>query len=185
MSETLLTFPGTAVNVAAGGTVAWSNATNARGDDDSLASVTLTNGQTSQYISATNYGFSIPAGAVINGVQVYAEVHTNVATPVAFVARLVNGTLIGNANPNTLVSLEDENNGVQFGGFPDDLWNYPLTSTVVNSSSFGVTFIITNNTGSTLTAFIDFIMMRIVYDTPGGPVYVPRGMPGQAWWLKI
>ena len=62
--------PSAAANDAGTGTVAWSNPTYVFAEDTSYATATLTSGQTSEWLKATGYGFSLPSTATIVGIEV-------------------------------------------------------------------------------------------------------------------
>ena len=66
-------FPGTVVSDASnGGSYAWSNPGNAQ-SNDGVCAVSFADGRGTQYLKATNFGFSIPAGSTIDGIRVYVE----------------------------------------------------------------------------------------------------------------
>jgi len=67
--------PSTTGNNAGVGTNAWSSTGNSVSSNDSYASV-ATKGL-SQYLTATNFGFTIPATSIINGIQVDVERSTS------------------------------------------------------------------------------------------------------------
>lgn len=64
------------------GTITWSNPTRIVSSNDSYATAGLDDNQISHYLKATNFGFSIPSGAVINGIT--AEIEKNHLTRLAF-----------------------------------------------------------------------------------------------------
>ncbi len=61
---------GTGSNVAGVGVTAWSNTSNIVSTNNSFATIVLESDNLSNYLQATNYGFSIPAGSVIDGIEV-------------------------------------------------------------------------------------------------------------------
>src|SRR5512137_757570 len=62
---------GTGTNVDGPGTIAWSNPGNITPPTGApYATAVLTTTATSEYLQGTNYGFAIPAGQVIAGIQV-------------------------------------------------------------------------------------------------------------------
>src|SRR3990167_2051589 len=67
--------PGTTADDSAVGTIVWTNPNNSKVSDNVYAIVTNANCgiPTSHYLKATNFGFSIPAGATINGIVVEIE----------------------------------------------------------------------------------------------------------------
>ena len=73
--DTGATSPGTTADDSAVGTIVWTNPNNSKVSDNVYAIVTNANCgiPTSHYLKATNFGFSIPAGATINGIVVEIE----------------------------------------------------------------------------------------------------------------
>jgi hypothetical protein len=55
------------------GTVAWILPDRAKAHDTLRTSADIDGLKTSHYLKATNFGFSIPAGAIINGIVVEIE----------------------------------------------------------------------------------------------------------------
>ncbi len=132
--------PGTVVDDASVGNTAWVNPSNAMASDNVYATVDLDAG-ISHYLKATNFGFSIPTDAVINGVVVEVEKHMApyFVNVVDYSVRLVKGgTISGNdkANPNTWSTTDTY---VDYGS-PLDTWGLSLTPSDVNSANFGVAF---------------------------------------------
>ena len=72
-SDTGALSPGTIADDATVGTVAWTNPDNAKVSDNVYATVSLIGIGISHYLKATNFGFSIPTGATINGILVEIE----------------------------------------------------------------------------------------------------------------
>jgi len=73
MPDTGAISPGTLADDAAVGAVAWTNPGNAASSDNAYAVFSTSGVQQSHYLKATNFGFSIPAGATIDGVAVSIE----------------------------------------------------------------------------------------------------------------
>lgn len=65
--------PSAAANDNSIGGTAWANPSNATTSNNGYATVSLSNGGTSQYIKTTGFGFSIPTGATINGIVAEVE----------------------------------------------------------------------------------------------------------------
>jgi|GEM_PF-5584390 len=63
-------FPGTVTSVSVPGLAGWSNAGRAVSDNGQYASTNLNSGDNSEYLKATNYGFDIPSGVVVDGITV-------------------------------------------------------------------------------------------------------------------
>lgn len=148
--------PGTMADDATVGTVAWSNPDNAKVSDDVYAVVTGLN-QTSHYLKATNFGFSIPTGATINGVLVEVEGHVT-AGSYSQVANLFSGSY--SADKAGTGSLGFPSDAVSSFGSSNDLWGKSLTSGNINDATFGVGFKFTNING---IASIDHIRITVYY----------------------
>ena len=126
----------TAISADRGG-VDWVNPTNVYLSNNYTYCSTVYD-QESNWIKATNFGFSIPTGATINGITVTLKrlVEDGLAFDIA--ARIVkNGSLtVGSSQPNpnnwTVISFES----ITYGG-PSDLWGTSWTAADINASYFG------------------------------------------------
>jgi hypothetical protein len=164
--------PGTTANDTTVGTVAWTNTANVQSSDNTYATASLGNSATSNYIKATNFGFSLPSTATIVGIVVEVERHASAATRVYDNSiRLVKGGTIGgndkgtgtggtawaNGDPNTYVTY----------GSSSDLWGLAWTYSDINASTFGVVVsAIRNNLGANITASVDHIRITVHYIIP-------------------
>src|SRR5262245_15248784 len=88
---------GTCADATGIGTVAWTNPSSAQTSDNTDATAGfLNNGDTSHYLKCTNFGFSIPTGSVIQGIQVEWEYkNASGGTVNDSAARIVKGGTIG------------------------------------------------------------------------------------------
>jgi hypothetical protein len=143
---------GTSANISfTGSDFNFSNTNNILSSDNNRASstglVTLFTGET-DYLQATNFGFSIPLTAIICGIVVEVEksatgIGTVLGIGLSYVAdhsvRLVrNGTAVGNnkaggAHWTTAESYHS------YGG-NNDIWGVAWTPADINSSDFGLAF---------------------------------------------
>ena len=136
---------GTGANGGFGG-VSWIDPGNITADDATRASVTLTTGTPeSDYLVASNFGFSIPAGAAIDGVLVEAEARTRTSPDDAYFSakQLLSGGFTGSSGTGTMNSdLLGTTDAIYTNGGATDKWTIPtyLTPTNVNDSSFGFRF---------------------------------------------
>lgn len=90
-----------------------------------------------EYLKATNFGFSIPSGATINGIVVTIERRCSDFEIKDYAARIVKGGVIKNtdkSNPNLYSSTSFES--TTYGG-PTDLWGETWTASDINNSGFG------------------------------------------------
>lgn len=132
---------GTVADDSSVGSFAWSNPSNATASDNSRASTaTMGSADKSHYLKCTNFGFAIPTGATINGI----EVHVEWASLSGFVnarryrARIVKGGTIGSSTSwDSSLSLPGSDTVETLGGSAD-LWGETWAASDVNGSTFGV-----------------------------------------------
>lgn len=158
------------------GTVSWANPGNVTLDDDNGAQVSLTMGQVSYYLKANNFGFAIPSGATINGVQVSYEAKTSSSfTAQESSVKLIRGGTISGSDKATSTYWSPSWTVYDRGG-TSDLWGLSLTDSDVNSSSFGVGISCTDASMSSCDAYVDYVTITITYTaaapTGGEPLVV-------------
>jgi hypothetical protein len=181
-----------ATQVWAGGIVAntanWTNPNNAlAGPDSSYATVGIggsggsggpgSNYADSIYLSFGVFGFSIPAGATINGVAVNlymnsTEPSTCTITLVQLTSSTTSTTGSNLASSNTIGS---SNTLYTFGG-STNTWGATLSASVINNSGFG--FLLSVNCSDTTTSqtvSVDYGNVAIYYS--GGVSIVSNGVP--------
>jgi len=164
--------PGTVVDDSSVGSVAWSNPDNAKSSDNIYATTPDIDDYTlSHYLKATNFGFSIPNGATINGILVEFEVKEAVGSD--FVAsnqvRIVKGGSVGTTNKGDWSVEWPTSDTYKSYGSSGDLWGEAWTSDDINSTDFGVVLqISTNDYGG--VAYVDHIRITVYY-TEAGPTY--------------
>ncbi|MDO8743221.1 MAG: hypothetical protein Q7J30_01510 [Candidatus Azambacteria bacterium] len=152
--------PGTMADDATKGTVAWTNPNNAKASDNAYATVTL-NAQTSHYLKATNFGFSIPTGSIIDGIVVESEVRANVGTGqygILDYIRIVKGGTIGSVNKTSEVYDYDS---YESTGSSVDQWGETWTAEDINGSGFGMA--ISNDSGGSYVTYLDHIRITVYY----------------------
>ena len=153
------------------GAQAWTTVDNAKTQSDTYAQVVAFSSLQTHYLKATNFGFTIPAGATINGITVEIErlgggggldnVQDNAV-------KLVNGagTVVG--DNKAVVGDWNEGGDVDsyqtYGGAADD-WNASLDDTDINDADFGVVITgdITYSGGPPGVAQIDHIRITVEY----------------------
>ena len=146
----------------AGSGANWTNAVNALTSNTVYATFT---GTTQQYLLLTNYGFAIPAGSTINGVQVSVKGMSSGGNPAARtiqVALTTDGsTVAGTAKTQQLAATD----AAYTLGTTADVWGATLTQALVNGTSFGV-MIRDNDTTSNGTFSIDVATITVTYTLP-------------------
>jgi len=158
------------VDDATVGNIAWdsSSLNNVKVSDNVRAWAILPNNgliDTSHYLKATNFGFTIPSGATINGIVVEIEKLLNQGdlTVLDNAVRIVKGGTIGSTDRSNGSAWPQVEAYVTHGG-TTDLWGETLTDTDINSASFGVA--ISAKEGATTSygqPFIDHIRITVYY----------------------
>ena len=165
--------PGTMADDATVGTVAWTTPDNAKVSDNIYTTAVMTvnvNNHPSHYLVATNFGFSIPTGATINGILVEFERYKNAGGITDNIVKLVKGGVIsGNDKANTLADAWGAGSGNErydpypSSGASTDLWGLTLTPSDINASNFGVAISAEYTGGTTGTALVDHIRITVYY----------------------
>lgn len=154
--------PGTVVDDATIGTVAWNNPDNAKTANGVFA--TDSNVPT-HYLKATNFGFSIPAGAIINGILVEVKNRAGFSPLVKDNAiRIVKGGSIGSTERKSADWWPETLAYVSYGG-PSDLWGETWTATDINASTFGFVISATSIGSAKTIIYVDHIQITIYYTT--------------------
>lgn len=155
---------GTAANVTGVGTVAWTNAGNVAADDNVYATIAINNA-TSNYLQATNYGFSIPPEATINGIAVTIGRFQNATASGNDVrdnvVQLIKGGTIVGSNKAATGTEWPTSEGIASYGNSSDLWGTTVTPADINASNFGVALAV--YTTNSRTASVDYIQISVTY----------------------
>lgn len=141
------------------GTVAWSNPSNAVSSDDSYATATSSGTQTSHYLKATNFGFSIPTGATISGIFVEIERKSPDVAVDSTLKLSKAGTISGDnkASGTNWVATE----AYFTYGSSVSLWGLTWTAADINDTGFGVALSVLGNNA---VASVDHIRITVFYD---------------------
>jgi len=161
--------PGTMADDSAVGNSLWGTPNNAKVSDNIYTSDYAGSGSPSHYLKATNFGFSIPTGATIDGVVVEVEKYGTGVTPpfdyvVDNIVKLTKaGVVSGNDKADTTTHWSSSESYVSYGA-NNDLWGLSLSPTDINNSGFGMVIsasMIANDTDS--SANIDHIRITVYY----------------------
>jgi hypothetical protein len=161
-------FVGTGANFNDGGTTAWTNPTNVQGDTTGTAATVSppANGNTSQRLRASNFGFSIITGATITGIMV--EIEQSAAnnsrhrwnSVQLLIAGSETGTDLSDASSITTTK------GFKTFGSSSELWGLTPSVAQVNNSGFGVSFKIDRNSAQSTTTSLYRARVTITYTPP-------------------
>ncbi len=160
-------YPGTAAGVtnSSVNNTPWSNPNNIKAEDGATADVALV-GENSGELRGTNFGFAIPAGAFIVGIQVsigeWQSAGGGSLVDQTVRLRTAAGAMGDNKASTTTwpTGAIDERNY----GNPIDMWGRIWTPAEINDPAFGVSLIATA-TGSA-TASVDWFRITVSYVTP-------------------
>jgi hypothetical protein len=159
--------PGTTANAGNLGEN-WSYTDNAKTDNGTYASASVSPNSYSDYLRVTNFGFNIPLNATIKGIIVSVEKYSTGGSSSERIRdniiRLRNqdGTLTGD---NKAVSSiwPTTNTTVNYGGSAD-LWGSSWTPNQINDSDFGVVLSVYNTRNDrSRTAYVDYISITVHY----------------------
>ncbi len=177
MADTGATNPGTMADDAAVGTLTWANPDNAKATNDAYATAGPVNEATrfTHYLKATNFGFSIPGGATIDGIYVEIEKKETGAAVRDWEVKLVlsNGS-IGTENKAIGTNWPAEAYAT-YGG-AEDLWSESWSDTDINDIDFGVVIEarLIDNFEQNTTAYVDHIRITVYYTENGNGAINPK-----------
>lgn len=169
--------PGTLANDASHGSIAWVNPTNASTSNNVYATDAFSGGsQQSQYLKATNFGFTLTSGGLsgstINGILVEVERNTTSAdiSPTDDVIEIVKRGTISTPNKAAGGNWPTSDAYASYGS-ASDLWSNTWTTSDISATNFGM--VISAKTPATVcetcpTGQIDHIRVTITYTTVGG-----------------
>lgn len=178
-------FPATAADDASIGVRTWTNTGNIFAKDAAYASTTaaITFTNVSHYLKATNFGFSIPSGATINGITaVYTRCGSTGAANDQNVKLVKAGTIVGTSQP---LAGSWSSSGIMrddtLGG-PSNLWGTTWTDTDINDTGFGIVMNCKSSSFKTVTTpRVDSVTLTIDYTTSGGSfIATSNRRPNQA-----
>lgn len=151
------------VNDTSIGTLAWTSPGNAH-TDDSIVTTAGALGATTNYLKASNFGFSIPSGATILGIVVEIEKDALDIFVNDNAVRIVKGGIVGTTDRSNASAWPNLASEYITHGSSSDLWGTTWTPADINSSGFGVALSATVGTGGNNDeANVDSIRMTVHY----------------------
>lgn len=114
----------------------------------------------------TNFGFSIPAGAIITGILVEIEKRSDPGSQVEDngLRLLQNGNEIGSNLANYGIAWPSSDTYLSYGGC-SNLWGASWTATDINAANFGLVFAsIDYSCLGNITSFIDHVRVSVCYN---------------------
>ena len=158
------------------GSTGWSSIGNVTADDGAFATMSNPGGVSagiqyaSNYLVADDFGFDLPAGAVIVGIEAkLGDVSSTIASRVYAnaVSLTNNGTQISGTDSKSSGTFPTSAGARTIGG-ATDLWGKSdWTIADLEDANFGFKFVLTKTTGGdSPTASIDYVAMNIYYTFP-------------------
>lgn len=168
--STAATSPGTCANDASAGSFSWSTATNAQTSNDSRAAGTATSGSPTNYLKCSNFGFSIPSGATIDGITVEIERRSsstsNEAKDITVKIVKADGSF-GTENKADTVTVYPTTEAYKTYGGSSDLWSETWSDADINDADFGV-ILQSQNVDAIGQPQVDHMRITITYTPSAG-----------------
>ncbi|MGD0887035.1 MAG: fibronectin type III domain-containing protein [Thermodesulfovibrionales bacterium] len=162
--------PTAAVNNALVGSRAWSSPTNIFAADNAYAAaVAMVNNQASAYLVASGFGFAIPTGATITGIQVSVTrlqgSEPGTATIQDYSVKIVGGGVITGVDHAATGNNWPTTNADYTYGSSSDTWGATWTPADINASNFGVAVSAMGvaSDSSYQDALIDYVSIMVYY----------------------
>ncbi len=133
----------------------------------SFSEATLLSATSTYYIVGQGFGFSIPAGATINGIVVTLESSIQDGQARDYFIKIVKNNIITGDNKSTGTFLNVGTFASRTYGSSTDLWGTTWTAADINSSNFGLAYSV-EYTGFTKffdTAFVRNLRITVHYTT--------------------
>ncbi|MBI5107580.1 MAG: hypothetical protein HZA62_02430 [Rhodocyclales bacterium] len=149
----------------------WTNSGNAASSNNSYATVSLDDGEQSDYLQCTNFNFTIPSSATINGITVSIERKSTATNTADRRVRIVKGGTRGSDDLASSTGYPSSDTVAAYGGSAA-LWSETWTAADINSTGFGAALSAekTDNSGGARTVSIDHIEITVDYTEGGGVV---------------
>jgi hypothetical protein len=161
--------PGTMADDATIGTVAWTSPNGAKVSDNIYTGSVLSDAVVQHYLKATNFGFSIPEGATIDGILVEVEQLSfeGLSNTTENSIKIVKDGVISGDDKSTNATIPATDTYISYGG-ESDLWGLSFTSEDINNSDFGVVFS-GKNSASVHFISVDHIRITVYYTKNKSP----------------
>jgi hypothetical protein len=151
-------------NTIGGGTAVWTNPTNIELNDGNNATRVTSSIITTDDLDGTGFGFSIPAGATVNGILLeiaYGD-GAGAGDIIEKNVRLLKAGVAAGTDKSTGASFPAALTTISYGGSAD-LWGTTWTPSDINNATFGAAFVCRNTSGSILTASVNFFRITVTF----------------------
>jgi len=164
--------PSSGASVAGIGSRTWDNPSRVTSSDNSSAGVTTSasNGA-SEWLVATGFGFSIPAGSTIDGIYVEWERNAQYDEAGRYWydngIRIVKGGTVQSTDKSSASSWPTTDAYAGYGG-ASDLWGTTWTVADINGSGFGAALSVYTIYAFSASAGVDHCRITVYYTEAGG-----------------
>lgn len=160
-------YPGTAISDTGnplGSSVVWVSPEQAGVDDGNYTTATVTTiDEVSEYLKCTNFGFTVPGGATIDGIVVEIDRKCDVASAFSDVSiKIVKGGTISGTDQSTGAFWPTSDTIATFGS-SSNKWGLSWSASDINSSGFGVAINGMDNSVGSEVARLDFVRITVHY----------------------
>lgn len=164
MADTGWKSPSSGASVTkSGSTIHWSYPTYIYASDDQRAYKRHYEMDKTHWLRATNFGFSIPSGAVISGIEVRIEKRASAAIIIEdWQVKIVKGGSEQGDNKASSQVWPTSDTYFYYGG-STDLWGLSWTPADINASNFGVSISAINWEETSAVAYVDHIQIKVYY----------------------
>lgn len=140
---------------------AWTNPGNITADDANYATSSSAPGTNTRNLKATNFGFSIPAGSTINGIQFAFKWKKTAGTPQLILCQTINASgVIGGTNLADGYSVPATEESKTYGA-TNQLWGRTWLASDINDVDFGVAFSFASGDSGAIS--INYVTATIAY----------------------
>jgi len=157
--------PGTLINDPSFGTNPWNMPGNAATSNNAYAN-TSPAGSPSNYLKVSNFGFSIPPAAVIDGIEVRVE-KSAAGTVTDARARIVKAGTPGATDKSDVNPWPAMDTVVVYGA-NNDLWGETWAPSDINAAGFG--FVLSATSVGVAAAAVDVITIKVYYSLCGDSI---------------
>jgi len=182
---TVTRSPSTCANVTGPNNLAWANPGNALTSNNTGATRSVDDGQISDYLQCSNYGFTIPDGNRITGITATIRRQANNTNVIDNTVVLLRA---GTRETTNLATTSTYSNGSyrndSYGG-TNNLWGAEWSIDDINANGFGLALASrkSNTTGGGRTVNVDVISLSVTYVTDNtNPTVSSITRAGAARW---
>jgi Tfp pilus assembly protein PilX len=155
----------------------WTSSTNVFSSNNVYATASLAGSAQSANLDVTNFGFNLPTGSTIVGIE--ADIERKASNTNSIEDYDVFLLKAGAASGNDKASTTDwgTSDSTRTYGSGTDLWGTTWTEAQVEASNFGIRLKVRNLSTSSRTASVDWVNIRVYYTPPPSTTIGTSGTP--------